>query len=115
MYGGILFAASLRVARTDRHVVGAANLLIKEDLAGELLDALIGANSEFAHPTSPRICFKRIQQEFLILGGAGFDHAIFFKGQFYTCHFTGHVDGGIRHVLRSNLPPNRRKSRRQEY
>jgi hypothetical protein len=25
------------------------------------------------------------------------------------------VDGGIRHVLRSNLPPNRRKSRRQEY
>ena len=53
-------AAGFRVAGAQRHVEAAADLLVEQDLAGEFLDALVGADGKFAHVARTVVGIQRL-------------------------------------------------------
>src|SRR4051794_12220397 len=62
VHGGLVHAATLRVARADRHVDGAAELLVEQHLLGRLGDAVVRADAELAQATRAIIRVEHLVQ-----------------------------------------------------
>src|SRR6478735_1580200 len=71
--GGLVGAAGVGVAGAEGHVDGAPDFLVKQDLLGELGDAEVGAEGEFAETASAQVAIEHRQQVVLILGGGCVD------------------------------------------
>ena len=58
--GALVLAAGLRVARADRHVDGAADLLVEQDVAGAAVDPVVGADPELAEPAGALVGVEQL-------------------------------------------------------
>ena len=65
----LVFGTRFGVARAERHVEGAADLFIEQDLAGEFVDLEVGADGELAQVARARVALDHFHQVVLILGG----------------------------------------------
>src|SRR5690606_6966777 len=82
----LVHAAALAIALPDGHVHGPADLLVKQDRAGELLNIAVGANRELAQAARAGIGVERADQELLVGLRLGVDHQPVLEAQFHTLH-----------------------------
>src|SRR3954447_16462791 len=73
----VVLAARLRIARADRHVHRAADLLVEEDLLRAGGDAVVRADAELAKAAGAVVGVKHLDEEVLpALGGGVHDPAV---------------------------------------
>ncbi len=87
--------AGLGVTRTQRHVEGAAQLLVEQDVVREAVDVIVGADGKFAHETGTGIRAEHLEQEGLVLGGGGFGNLAVAEGQLDAFDHDAAGDGGV--------------------
>ena len=59
----------------ERQVDGATDLLVEEDLAGELLDAVVGPDADLAEDPGPRVGVERLDDVVLVRASGDVDDA----------------------------------------
>ena len=75
--GALVLAARVGVARADREVHGAGDLLVEEDVAREARDPRVAAEPELAEAARARVGREDLAQELLaLLGGGSFLRAM---------------------------------------
>ena len=79
MDGALVFSAGLGDAGAQRHVEAAADLLIEQYLAGEGLDALVGADGKLAQVARPGVGIEGLIQKVLVLFGGRLDRLGLFR------------------------------------
>jgi len=88
-------AAGGGVARAEREVDRADDLLVEEDIAGEAGHARIGAEGELAEPPRTVVHAEERLQQFVVPPGARLDHPPALETQAHIGHFLAAVDGGV--------------------
>src|SRR3954453_6151122 len=73
VHGGFVHPAALGVARADRHVHGAAELLVEQHLLGRLGDAVVRPDAELAEPARAGVGVEHLVEVLLAAIGAGVD------------------------------------------
>ena len=68
--GALVLPAALRVAGPDRHVHGAADLLVEQDVAGPAVDPVVGADAELAQAARALVGVEQADQVLLAALGA---------------------------------------------
>ena len=74
MDGRLVDAAGFGVAAADRHVDGAADLLVEEHLEGAAVDPVVGADAELAEAAGSLIGVEQLDQVLLAPLGARVDN-----------------------------------------
>ena len=70
MERGLVRAAALGIRLSERHVDGAAELLVEERVSGELLHRLVHSEREFAQPTGALVHREHLPEEILAFARA---------------------------------------------
>src|SRR4051794_32276853 len=95
MNGRFVLAACFGIASADRHMDGAADLLVEKDIAGEAVDIEVSANSELTEDSGSFIGLKDRIEVILATGGCGFGHLTGPKGEFDALNFAAGGDHRI--------------------
>ena len=67
------FPAGLGIGHADREVDRAADLLVEQDLLGEAVDAVVGADAQLTQPARAIVGVERLEQELLVSLRGGVD------------------------------------------
>ena len=71
VHRGVVLPARLGIGHPHRQMDRAADLLVQQDLLGEAVDAVVGADPELAQAASPVVRVERLDQELLVALGGG--------------------------------------------
>ena len=103
-------AAGLGVAHPDRHVHGAADLLVEQDLLGAGGDPVVRADAELAEAARAVVGVEHLVQEVLALLGRGVHDLAVLEGEAHAGHLAAAVARGEREA-RSRRSPRPRPGR----
>jgi hypothetical protein len=75
-------------------VEGAADLLVEQGVAGEVADGVVGPDGDLAHDAGAWVLVEHGEEEVLVLGGAGVDHAASLEDEADALDLAPVVNGG---------------------
>src|SRR3954471_23252219 len=94
--GRLVHPAALRIARADRHVHGAAELLIEQHLLGRLGDPVVRPDAELAEAPGSLVGVEHLVQVLLSPFGARVDDLAVLEAEPHAGHLAAAVHGGER-------------------